>query len=92
MKGQLLELRVRSGRQPPAQRLIRTPRCYVVRRREGEVVIGATMEEQGFDTAVTAGGVHGLLEAAYEVLPDTAELELVRAHAGLRPFTPRAGP
>jgi len=56
------------------------------------VVIGATMEEQGFDTAVTAGGVYGLLEAAYEVLPDTAELELVRARAGLRPFTPQGKP
>jgi glycine oxidase len=87
VKGQLLQMRVRRGQAPPAQRLIRTPRCYVVCRSGGEVVIGATMEEQGFDTAVTAGGVHGLLEAAYEVLPDTAELELVRAHAGLRPFT-----
>ena len=92
VKGQLLELRVRRGQAPPAQRLIRTPRCYVVCRSAGEVVIGATMEEQGFDTAVTAGGVHGLLEAAYEVLPDTAELELVRAHAGLRPFTPDGRP
>ena len=87
VKGQLLELRVRGGQALPAQRLIRTPRCYVVCRRGGEVVIGATMEEQGFDTSVTAGGVYRLLEAAYEVLPDTAELELVRAHAGLRPFT-----
>jgi len=52
------------------------------------VVIGATMEEQGFDTSVTAGGVYRLLEAAYEVLPDVGELELVRARAGLRPFTP----
>ncbi len=56
------------------------------------VVIGATMEEQGFDTTVTAGGVYQLLEAAYEVLPDTAELELVRARAGLRPFTPDGRP
>ena len=87
VKGQLLELRVRGGQALPSQRLIRTPRCYVVCRRGGEVVIGATMEEQGFDTSVTAGGVYRLLEAAYEVLPDTAELELVRAHAGLRPFT-----
>jgi len=88
VKGQLLELRLRGRQTLPAQRLIRTPRCYVVCRRGGEVVIGATMEEQGFDTSVTAGGVYGLLEAAYEVLPDTAELELVRTHAGLRPFTP----
>ena len=91
VKGQLLELRTRLGVPPPARRLIRTPRCYVVSRPADEgpatVVIGATMEEQGFDTAVTAGAVHQLLEAAYEVLPDIGELELVRARAGLRPFT-----
>ena len=92
VKGQLLELRVRRGGPAPASRLIRTPRCYVVSRPDGRVVIGATTEEQGYDTAVTAGAVLGLLEAAYEVLPDTAELELVRARAGLRPFTPDTRP
>ena len=88
LKGQLLELAVRPGRAAPARRLIRTPRCYVVIRADGRVVIGATTEEQGFDTTVTADGVFRLLEAAYEVLPDVAELELVRARAGLRPATP----
>ena len=88
VKGQLLELRVRRGAQRPATRVIRTPRCYVVTRSDGRVVLGATIEEQGFDTAVTADGVFRLLEAAYEVLPDVAELELVRARAGLRPVTP----
>ena len=87
VKGQLLELRVRRGGAPPAGRLVRTPRCYIVCRPDGRVIIGATMEEQGFDTAPTAGGVFRLLEAAYEVLPDTAELEFVGARAGLRPFT-----
>jgi glycine oxidase len=88
LKGQLLELAVRPGRAAPARRLIRTPRCYVVIRADGRVVIGATTEEQGFDTTVTADGVHRLLEAACEVLPDIGELELVRARAGLRPATP----
>lgn len=88
VKGQLVELRVRRGGSPPAARLVRTPRCYVVCRPDGRVVVGATVEEQGFDTAVTAEGVYRLLEAAYEVLPDVAELEFVRARAGLRPFTP----
>jgi glycine oxidase len=59
----------------------------VVTRPDGRVVVGATMEEQGFDTAVTADGVFRLLEAAYEVLPDIAELELVNTRAGLRPVT-----
>ena len=50
------------------------------------------MEEQGFDTAVTADGVFRLLEAAWEVLPEVGELELVGARAGLRPGTPDNAP
>jgi glycine oxidase len=92
VKGQLLELRVREGRPAPAVRLVRTPRCYVVSRPDGRVVVGATTEEQGFDTSVTAEGVFRLLEAALEVLPDVAELELVRTRAGLRPGTPDGRP
>jgi glycine oxidase len=72
----------------PLTRIVRTPRCYLVGRGDGQVVLGATMEEQGFDTTVTADGVYRLLEAAWEVLPEVAELELVRAGAGLRPGTP----
>jgi len=88
VKGQLLELRVRRGFRPPASRIVRTPRCYLVTRADGRVVLGATQEEQGFDTAVTADGVFRLLEAAWEVLPDVGELELERAVAGVRPGTP----
>jgi glycine oxidase len=68
--------------------MIHTPRCYIVPRRDGRVVIGATSEEKGFDTSVDAGAVHRLLEAAWEVLPDVWELEFVRVIAGLRPATP----
>jgi glycine oxidase len=76
----------------PFDRLLRTPRCYLVARGDGRVVLGATVEEQGFDTAVTADGVFRLLEAAWEVLPEVGELELVGAHAGLRPATPDNAP
>ena len=75
-----------------AQRLIRTPRCYVVSRSDGRVLIGATTEERGFDLSATAEGVHHLLEAAREVLPDVGELEFVSARAGLRPGTPDNAP
>jgi glycine oxidase len=92
VKGQLLELRVRRGYRPPARHVVRTPRCYVVSRPDGRVVLGATQEEQGFDTSVTADGVYRLLEAAWEVLPEVGELELVRARAGLRPGTPDNAP
>jgi len=92
VKGQLLELRVRPGHRPPARHIVRTPRCYLVTRGDGRVVLGATQEEQGFDTTVTAEGVYRLLEAAWEVLPEIGELELVRARAGLRPGTPDNSP
>jgi len=87
VKGQILRLRGAPER-PPATRIVRTPRCYVVSRPGGEVVVGATVEERGFDLTVTAGAVHRLLEAAWEVLPDIEERELVEARAGLRPGTP----
>ena len=56
------------------------------------MVLGATVEEQGFDTTVTADGVFRLLEAAWEVLPEVGELEFVGARAGLRPGTPDNAP
>ena len=92
VKGQILRLRRASGTPPLTERLIRTPRCYVVDRPTGEVVIGATVEERGFDDSVTADGVYRLLEAAYEVLPDAAELEWVEVSARLRPGTPSNEP
>lgn len=88
VKGQILELKARAGDPPPADRVVRTPRCYVVSRPDGRVAVGATMEERGFDTAVTAGGIFRLLEAAREVLPAVEELELVAARSSLRPGTP----
>jgi glycine oxidase len=88
VKGQILELRARGAAREPFERVLRTPRCYLVGRGDGRVVLGATVEEQGFDTTVTADGVFRLLEAAWEVLPEVGELELTGARAGLRPGTP----
>jgi len=88
VRGQLLHLRTRPGAAPLAERIVRTPRCYVVPRPDGRVVVGATSDERGFDTTVDAGGVHRLIEAAWEVLPDVWELEFAGALAGLRPATP----
>jgi glycine oxidase len=92
VKGQILELRTRGTMPEPFRHVLRTPRCYLVARGDGRVVLGATVEEQGFDTAVTADGVFRLLEAAWEVLPEVGELELVGARAGLRPGTPDNAP
>src|SRR5919197_1073227 len=91
VKGQLLHLRGPAG-QPLCQRNVRGLEAYVVPRADGRVVVGATVEERGFDTRVTAGAVHDLLHAAAELLPDVAELELVEAVAGLRPGSPHNPP
>jgi glycine oxidase len=87
VKGQILRLRG-SAAAPLAGRVVRTPEVYIVPRPDGELVVGATVEERGPDETVTAGGVLELLRAAYEVLPGVAELELAEATAGLRPAAP----
>ena len=95
VKGQILELRAREG-VPVCRRIVASERVYLVPRPDGRLIAGATVEEQGFDTAVTAGGVHELLREAYRLLPEVAEMELIEATAGLRPGTPdnlpRIGP
>lgn len=87
VKGQALELRARDGA-PPCERILASERVYLVPRPDSRLIVGATVEEVGFDTTVTAGGVHELLREAYRLLPDVAEMELVEATAGLRPGTP----
>ena len=87
VKGQVLELRRRDD-EPPSRHILASERVYLVPRPDGRLIVGATVEEMGFDTAVTAGGVHELLREAYRLLPDVAEMELLDAVAGLRPGTP----
>jgi glycine oxidase len=95
VKGQILTLEGPAA-QPLCERIVVSERVYIVPRGDGRLVVGATVEEQGFDTRVTAGGVHELLREAYRLLPEVAELELVEAIAGLRPTTadnlPLVGP
>ena len=95
VKGEVVELGSRDG-EPPCGRIVASERVYLVPRPDGRLIVGATVEELGFDTTVTAGGVHELLREAYRLLPDVAEMELLGAIAGLRPGTPdnlpRIGP
>ncbi len=88
VKGEILELRTLGGAEAPVARIVASERVYMVPRPDGRLIVGATVEERGFDTAVTAGGVHELLREAYRLLPDVAEMELVEAMAALRPGTP----
>ena len=89
VKGQILVLR---GAEPVCERIVASRWVYMVPRPDGRLVVGATVEERGFDTAVTAGGVHELLREAYRLLPEVAELEIEEMTAGLRPGSPDNAP
>jgi glycine oxidase len=93
VKGQILRLHTATPFVGATVRaLVQGTSVYVVPRADGEVVVGATMEEQGYDVTVTAGGVYELLRDAHTVLPGITELTLVETLAGLRPGTPDNAP
>ncbi len=81
VKGQILRLRG----ERLLRHVIRTPDVYLVPRADGEIVVGASMEEQGFDARPTAGAVHDLLREARRAVPGIAELELAECGVGFRP-------
>ncbi|HMJ03880.1 MAG TPA: glycine oxidase ThiO, partial [Conexibacter sp.] len=91
VKGQIMRLRDPAG---PGllTRVIRMQPGYLVPRGDGRYVLGATMEEQGFDTAPTAGGIFELLRDAIELVPGVSELRIEEVAAGLRPATPDNAP
>lgn len=90
VKGQLVHLRSPTG--PLASRNLRGLEVYIVNRPDGRIVVGATVEERGFDTTVTAGAISELLRAAWELLPGVDECTFVEATAGLRPGSPDNAP
>ncbi|KAA6222393.1 glycine oxidase ThiO [Streptomyces albofaciens JCM 4342] len=99
VKGQVLRLRMPGGLPGGVPFLSRTVRAvvrggplYLVPREDGELVVGATTEELGWDTTVTAGGVYELLRDAHELVPGITELPLVETLAGLRPGSPDNAP
>ena len=85
VKGVVLRLR---GDASLVSRTIRGADAYFVPRGDGRYVLGATMEERGWDTTPTAGGVYELLRDIGEVVPGVFELEIEQLIAGLRPATP----
>jgi glycine oxidase len=86
VKGQILRLHDPGG---PGllTRVVRMGTSYIVPRGDGRYVIGATSEERGFDTTVTAGAAFELLREASELVPGVSELVVDEFTAGLRPGT-----
>ncbi|WP_254812733.1 glycine oxidase ThiO [Streptomyces cavourensis] len=96
VKGQVLRLTVPPAYAPFLSRTVRAVvrggHVYLVPRENGELVVGATSEEMGWDTTVTAGGVYELLRDAHELVPGITELPLTETRAGLRPASPDNAP
>ena len=96
VKGQVLRLTVPQRYAPFLSRTVRAvvrgSHVYLVPRENGELVVGATSEELGWDTTVTAGGVYELLRDAHELVPGITELPLTETRAGLRPGSPDNAP
>ncbi|MBG0856009.1 glycine oxidase ThiO [Streptomyces spinoverrucosus] len=96
VKGQVLRLTVPPRHAPFLSRTVRAvvrgSHVYLVPRESGELVVGATSEELGWDTTVTAGGVYELLRDAHELVPGLTELPLTETRAGLRPGSPDNAP
>jgi glycine oxidase len=89
VKGQTIRLRSRaplsSGRVVRAR--VKGSAVYIVPRENGELVVGASSEEAGFDVTPRAGAVYELLRDAQSVLPELSEAELLEVNTGLRPGT-----
>jgi glycine oxidase len=95
VKGQIV--RLDPGRLPAPSLTIRAysrgSEIYLVPREGGrEVVLGATVEELGFDQRVTAGAVYELLRDGRTVMPMTAEYAVAEMSVGWRPGTPDNAP
>jgi glycine oxidase len=84
VKGQLLALRMDAAA-PLLNHVLWAPGAYLVPRRNGRLIVGATVEEKGFDNTITAGGMLTLLEAAWRAIPAIEELPVDEIWVGHRP-------
>jgi thiazole synthase len=89
-KGQLIAVRVPSGygQVQPLRRVLYGEKVYIVPRRDGRIVIGATVEDVGFSAHNTPAGVAALLNAAIELYPELKEFPIEECWWGFRPATP----
>ena len=85
VRGQMIAVK---GETNPITRVLHSSAVYLVPRRDGRTLIGATVERVGFSKAITVSAIKQLLNAAVELMPSLAELGIVEVWSGLRPDTP----
>ena len=84
IRGQLVRLKWNA---PPITHVLWSDRCYIVPWLDGTVLVGATVEDVGFDEQTTAAGVRDLLDAACDLMPQAWGAAFIDARVGLRPAT-----
>ncbi|KUM01652.1 cyanide-forming glycine dehydrogenase subunit HcnC [Chromobacterium subtsugae] len=85
VKGQI----VLSEKMPKLLRgCITTSDCYIAQKDNGEILIGSTTEDKGYDVSTTYPEIQGLVQGAVRCLPELARINIKRCWAGLRPGTP----
>lgn len=85
VKGQMISLEL--GEPPLCRHVLRGPDAYLVPRSNGQLLIGSTMEEKGFDARMTAGAVFELLRGAWETLPGVYDSAILETWASFRPVS-----
>jgi glycine oxidase len=83
VKGQIISLKTSASFN--LKHAVRANDVYIVEKSDERIIIGATVEDYGYDRAITAGAVLELLENAWEAVPGISELEIISVDAGLRP-------
>lgn len=84
LKGQSMALRT-TARTGTLSRMIWTEQVHMAPKSDGQLIVGATVEDCGFRSGITAGGLYALLEGARRVLPGVEEMEVEAVWGGYRP-------
>ena len=87
-KGQMLSVQVPEHSLPDLERILFAPDIYIVPRRDGRIVIGATSEDVGFTPQNTPSGIQALLERAIRLYPQLQHYPIQEFWWGFRPATP----
>ncbi|GJE39559.1 glycine oxidase ThiO [Methylobacterium persicinum] len=84
LKGQALAVRT-TARTGTLSRMVWTEQVHMAPKSDGQLIVGATVEDCGFTAGNTAGGLYALLEGARRVLPGIEEMEVEAVWSGYRP-------
>src|SRR5690606_13915294 len=87
VRGQMLALATVGADAPRTDRTIESARCYLVPRKDGRLLVGATVEEAGFRPGPTPAGIAQLVAAAIEAVPALGDLPVIETWSGFRPGT-----